>query len=113
MPASRYGETITQEQVKGPWRAATRTFTHRVVLRPARMGTLAVLGSMVALVVVGGAGWWIGLGVVLFQLAASALVAAWMRTEPAVSRPQVRHRWATTRSAPDRVPRQRRPGPDE
>jgi hypothetical protein len=79
------------------------------------MGVLAMLGAMVAGVVVRGEGWWIGLGVVLFQAAAFALVAAWMRTEPDRPElpPQVAHQWASTQPPPDRVPRQRGPGVDE
>lgn len=107
-------ETVTPPQpvaVTRTWRGATRTFTDRVVLRPARIGMLAALAAMVAFVVVRGEGWWIGLGVVLFQAAAFALVAAWMRTEPdrPESPPPVAHQWSSTRTAPDHVPRQRRP----
>lgn len=70
--------------VQTPWVAAGRlwrAFARQVLARPLRIGTLLVLGASVAVVLVGARGWWIVLGVMLFQAAASGLVALWLESD--------------------------------
>jgi hypothetical protein len=93
---------------------ALLAFTHQVLLRPARIGTLVALGGMIALVALRGDGWWIVLGVVLFQAAAAAFTAVWVDFDSA-ARSRRRAAWLPMpidwlRSY---LPQQRRPGPDQ
>lgn len=95
-------------------RATLGAFTTQVLLRPVRIGTLALLGAMIAVVTVGAEGWWVVLGIVLFQAAAGALTVMWI--DPT----QVRLALApagppppTTGTVLIEVPEQRRPGPGE
>lgn len=92
-----------------------RAFTRQVLLRPARIGTLALFGGMIAVALVGAEGWWIVLGITLFHAAACTLTVMWVeipRTGPPqrVSSPGVKSpvSWVV-----NGVPLQRRPGPDE
>lgn len=93
---------------------ALLAFTHQVLLRPARIGTLVALGGMISLVAVRGDGWWILLGVVLFQAAAAAFTAVWVDFDAAGPS----RRGATRLPVPIDwlqfyLPQQRRPGPDQ
>jgi hypothetical protein len=83
-------------------RAALLAFGQQVLLRPTRIGTLLLLGGMIIIALVGAEGWWIVLGITLFQVAASTLIVMW------VDLPR-----ASSRAALDEVPQQRRPEPDE
>ncbi len=106
----------------------------QVLLRPRRIGTLLVLGGMIGVVVVGAEGWWIVLGIVLFQMTACALLMTWVdlaqiirpgrRIRPRHTRPRhtrTRHtrrglvpsRLASPCGAPVAIPRPRRPTADE
>ncbi len=58
-------------------RGAAAVFVRQVLLRPLRIGTLILLAAAVVAVVTGAQGWWIILGVVLFQTAGSSLVVLW------------------------------------
>lgn len=92
-------------------RAVLPAFARQVLLRPVRIGTLALLGGMTAIVLVGAEGWWIVLGISLFQAAASALIVMWVEL-PARPHQHVESQrgcWFVS----DQVPRQRRPRPDE
>ncbi len=64
-----------------PWWVTVRdvgaVFVRQVLLRPLRIGTLVVLAAAVVAVVTGAQGWWVILGVVLFQTAGSALIVLW------------------------------------
>lgn len=86
-------------------------FTRQVLLRPVRIGTLVLLGGMTAVVLVGAEGWWIVLGITLFQAAATTLVVTWVEVPPPAHRP-AEHRYP---SRPDlaALPRPRQPWPDE
>lgn len=99
-------------------------FTVQVLLRPARIGTLALLGGMIGVMVVGAEGWWMVLGIALFQVAACALIVLWVDTRLVrslprqVDRREVQRRPVQRRrdcpwSALVRVPRPRLPRPDE
>lgn len=59
-------------------RLALSAFTRQVLLRPARIGSLAGLGALILVVVMRGNQWWILLGVLLFQVSAVALTAMWV-----------------------------------
>ena len=92
-------------------RAVLPAFVRQVLLRPARIGTLALLGGMTAIVLVGAEGWWIVLGISLFQAAASALIVMWVEL-PARAYQRIDHqggRWFVS----DQLPRPRRPRPGE
>ncbi|MGQ0778340.1 MAG: hypothetical protein ACT4NY_28690 [Pseudonocardiales bacterium] len=112
---------------------ALLAFTRQVLLRPTRIGTLALLGGMIAVVLVGAEGWWIVLGIILFHVAACTLTAMWITPRTDLPR-QVKPRTNRVGNPPrdgvgnpprswvgnpprswvvNRVPRQRRPGPDE
>lgn len=75
----------TEGGAQPPWSVAVgglgRAFARRVLARPLRIGSLLILGASVAVVVVGAQGWWIVLGVMLFQAAASGLVALWLESD--------------------------------
>ena len=86
-------------------------FARQVLLRPARIGTLALLGGMTATVLVGAEGWWIVLGISLFQAAASALIVMWVEL-PARPHQRVDYQWGRW-FVSDRLPRPRRPRPGE
>lgn len=58
-------------------RFSAAVFARQVLLRPLRIGTLVLLAAAVIAVVAGAQGWWIILGVVLFQTAASSLIVLW------------------------------------
>ncbi|MFN2496679.1 MAG: hypothetical protein ABR608_12345 [Pseudonocardiaceae bacterium] len=77
-------------------------FVTQVLLRPSRIGTLMVLGGMIGVVVVGAEGWWIVLGIILFQAAACALTVMWV--DLAAERP-----WGAVGT----IPRPRHPPADE
>ena len=92
-------------------RAVLPAFARQVLLRPVRLGTLALLGGMTAIVLVGAEGWWIVLGITLFQAAASALIVMWVEL-PARAHQRAAHpcgRWFGA----DRLPHPRRPRPGE
>lgn len=95
-----------------------------MLLRPARIGTLALLGGMTTIVLVGAEGWWIVLGITLFQAAASTLIVVWVDIPPARLRQPTEHQPAYCFPsdylasdydyfASDPLPRQRQPRPDE
>lgn len=88
-----------------------------MLLRPARIGTLALLGGMTAIVLVGAEGWWIVLGITLFQAAAATLIVVWVDIPPARLRLPTEHQPAYCVAsgcfASDPLPRQRQPRPDE
>lgn len=63
-------------------RGAAAVFARQVLLRPLRIGTLVLLAAAVVAVVTGAEGWWIILGVVLFQTAGSSLIVLWTDGEP-------------------------------
>jgi hypothetical protein len=97
------------------WDGARTTllaFTRQVLLRPSRIGTLVLLGGMTATVLVGAEGWWIVLGITLFQASASTLTVMWVDIPPPrLSRTAQRlpvHPWR-----PGDIPHPRRPGPGE
>lgn len=92
-------------------RAVLPAFARQVLLRPARIGTLALLGAMTAVVMVGAEGWWILLGISLFQAAASALVVMWVELPPRPHQGTGDHGGCW--SGWDQVPRPRRPRPGE
>lgn len=97
------------------WRNGARTallaFTRQVLLRPARIGTLALLGAMIATVLVGAESWWIVLGISLFHVAAGTLTAMWVDI-PRAGVPQ-RVEPLRTWFVRNHLPHQRRPRPDE
>lgn len=94
-------------------RTTLLTFTRQVLMRPVRIGTLVLLGGMTATVLVGAEGWWIVLGITLFQASASTLTVMWVDVpKPGPSRQAIPLRMDTWFS-PGEVPRQRRPGPGE
>jgi hypothetical protein len=66
---------------------------------------------MTAIVLVGAEGWWIVLGITLFQAAASTLIVMWVDVPVRQHRP-VDYQWARW-FVSDPLPRQRRPRPDE
>lgn len=83
---------------------------------------LALLGGMTAIVLVGAEGWWIVLGITLFQAAASMLIVVWVDIPPARLRLPTEHQpaycfasdcLASGCFASDPLPRQRQPRPDE
>ncbi len=93
-----------------------------MLLRPARIGTLALLGTMTTVVLVGAEDWWIVLGISLFQAAAFALIVVWVDIPPARPRLPTEHQsvysfasyyFPSDDLASDPLPRQRRPRPDE
>lgn len=86
-------------------------FARQVLLRPVRIGTLALLGGMTAVVLVGAEGWWIVLGITLFQAAATTLIVMWVEVPAPAHRP-ADHRDASW-PALEPVPRPRRPWPGE
>lgn len=94
-------------------------FTVQVLLRPARIGTLALLGGMIGVMVVGAEGWWVVLGITLFQVAAWTLTVMWVDTRSVgpptrqVHRPQPERQRDCPWSALVRVPHPRQPRPDE
>lgn len=132
-PAPRSREVLTRRPshpVPAPpvpeqpaWWSSVRTallaLTVQVLLRPARIGTLVLLGVMIGVMVVGAEGWWIVLGITLFQVAACALIVMWMDTRSVglpprqAERPQAERRRESPPSGLVRVPRPRRPRPDE
>lgn len=62
-------------------RSLGRWVVRRVLLRPLRIGTLLLLGAIVAMAAVGAQGWWVLLGLTLFLAAAAALVALWLDSD--------------------------------
>jgi hypothetical protein len=99
-------------------------FTTQVLLRPSRIGTLLVLAGMIGVVVVGAEGWWIVLGIALFQTAACALTVVWIDLAEIVRSRQpaglhdaeygLAQRWPERHCrAVVTVPRPRRPRADE
>lgn len=70
-----------------PWwvtvRSAAGVFARQVLLRPLRIGMLVVLAAAVVAVVAGAQGWWVILGVVLFQTAGSLFIVLWTDGEAA------------------------------
>ncbi|MGH3941702.1 MAG: hypothetical protein ACRDTG_24345 [Pseudonocardiaceae bacterium] len=97
---------------------ALLAFTRQVLLRPTRIGTLVLLGGMIAGVLVGAEGWWILLGITLFHAAACALTAMWVAVPgagaPRQAGPPTGRVGNPARSwVVNRVPHQRRPGHDE
>lgn len=92
---------------------ALLAFAHQVLLRPSRIGTLALLGGMISVVLVGAEGWWILLGITLFQAAAGMLIVVWVDIPPAVAVPQAGWPPAGRESVWVEVPRPRRPCPGE
>ncbi|MGH4015796.1 MAG: hypothetical protein ACRDSL_18120 [Pseudonocardiaceae bacterium] len=106
-------------------RVALLAFTRQVLLRPTRIGTLALLGAMTSIVLVGAEGWWIVLGITLFQATAGMLTVVWVDIPPARPPRQAERLLADQEpaadaapaagpwSALDEIPRQRRPRPDE
>lgn len=105
-------------------RFAALTFVKQVLLRPLRIGTLILLAAAVVAVVAGAQGWWVILGVVLFQTAGSSLIVLWTdgeRDEPEQHSPRRSELPAPRRPEPDteaeepeplapEVPGQRDPG---
>ncbi|MGH3929577.1 MAG: hypothetical protein ACRDTF_06330 [Pseudonocardiaceae bacterium] len=105
---------------------ALLAFTRQVLLRPTRIGTLALLGGMIAVVLVGAEGWWIVLGITLFHAAACTLTAMWVDIPETGASRQVEPRTSRVGNPPrswvsnpprswvsNGVPHQRRPGHDE
>jgi hypothetical protein len=92
-----------------------RAFTIQVLLRPVRIGTLALLGAMIGVVVVGAEGWWIVLGITLFQAAACALIVMWVDIGSVRAPPHQPEGRPAERQCPwaALVPRPRRPRADE
>lgn len=113
---NRAGESRADTE---PWwvtvRSAAAVFTRQVLLRPLRIGTLVLLAAAVVAVVAGAEGWWIILGVVLFQTAGSSLIVLWTdgdRGEPDPSAPRSPEPDSTDEESepPEpEVPGQRRP----
>lgn len=87
-------------------------FVRQVLLRPVRIGTLALLGGMTAMVLVGAEGWWIVLGITLFQAAATTLVVMWVELPAPPAHRPVGHQYPAWPEL-EPVPRPRRPWPDE
>lgn len=81
-----------------------------MLLRPIRIGTLALFGGMTAVVLVGAEQWWIVLGITLFHAAAGTLIAMWVDIPRIGSPPQAQF---LRSGVVHGVPLQRRPGPDE
>lgn len=88
-----------------PWwvtvRFAAGVFTRQVLLRPLRIGTLILLAAAVVAVVAGAQGWWVILGVVLFQAAGSSLIVLWTDGEPAEPEKRVAEASAPRQPEPD------------
>jgi hypothetical protein len=104
--------SAAQRAYRSGARAALVAFTTQVLLRPCRIGALAVLGGMIAVVAVGADGWWIVLGITLFQAAAAALTVMWVDSAPAGPPPRQADEVLIDEVLID-VPRPRRPGPGE
>lgn len=94
----------------GGARTALLAFTRQVLLRPVRIGILALFGAMVAVVLGGAESWWIVLGITLFHAAACTWTVMWVDI-PRTGSP--RRGGALVSSVVRGIPLQRRPGPGE
>lgn len=93
-------------------RAILLAFVRQVLLRPVRIGTLVVLGALIAMVVGGAESWWFLLGITLFHAAAATLIVLWVQVPaPPTARPVLGRAGRGCSCVRCPLPRQRRPQP--